>query len=147
MEISHFSFERKNEMANRDFCNQQFTLEKGPVSLYARFLVGATGAPTLQVPGSKGIQSIFRNAVGKYTITFGTVGQAVDTYQQLLGFNYFSVFSTPASVNCFVTQDNSSNLTAPTVVIQFQSAAGTNVELANGEDIRLEFEMRNSTAI
>lgn len=128
-------------MANRYFSQFQYALEKGLVTLFGRFTVGATGAPTLDVSHSKGIKSIVRNGVGNYTITLQ------DSYQFLLGFNYFSIFSTPTSVNAFVTTQAVNNNATPTITLQFQSAAGTNVELANGEDIRFEVELRNSTAL
>jgi hypothetical protein len=127
-------------MANRLFNQFQGTLEKSPVILWMRFTVGATGAPTLDTANSKGIKSITRNGVGNYTVVLQ------DSYQKLLGFNYFSVFSTPAAINAFVTTEAVATNSNPNVVFQFQSAAGTNVELANGEDIRMEFELKNSTA-
>lgn len=122
------------------------TLEKGPVCLFGRFTVGATGAPTLNAAQSKGILSIARTGVGAYTINLG--GPAgVDTYQRLMSMDYVSVFATPASINAYIVQDNSATSASPNIKIQFVSAAGTAVELANGEDIRLELIFSNSTAV
>jgi len=128
-------------MANRNFSQFQLTLEKTPVSLWGRYTVGATGAPTIDIPNSKGIKSIVRNGVGKYTITLQ------DTYIRLLGFNFLSVFATPAAINCFVVSESVGTLAAPTIVVQFQSSAAINVELANGEDIRLQLELKQSSAV
>ncbi|GEM_PF-3789884 len=127
-------------MANRWFNQFGLALEKNCVNLFGRFTVGATGAPTMDTSHSKGIASIVRNAVGKYTITLS------DTYPYLFDFDWISVFATPAAINCFLISQSVSTAGAPTLVIQFQSAAGTNVELANGEDIRFNIVLSNSSA-
>ena len=126
-------------MANRSYSQFRFSLEKMTVDLFCRFLVGATGAPTLQTTDSKGIKSIVRNGVGDYTITLS------DVYRMLLCVEYVAVSATPASINAYIKADNSASAT-PTIRIQFVSAAGTAVELSNGEDIRMEISLRNTTA-
>jgi hypothetical protein len=130
-------------MSNRLMVRNYQTLEKGPVGIFARFTVGATGAPTLVAKNSKGVASITRTGVGAYTLNLGTAATA-DTYQICLAMNYISVYATPASINGYVVQDNSAS---GNIKVQFVSAAGTAVELANGEDIRIEFVFSNSTAL
>lgn len=130
-------------MSNRLMVRNYQTLEKAPVGIFARFTVGATGAPTLVTKNSKGVASVVRTGVGAYTINMGSAATA-DTYQICLGVNYMSVFSSPASINAYVVQDNSAS---GNVKVQFVSAAGAAVELANGEDIRIELVFSNSTAL
>lgn len=122
------------------------TLEKGPVALYLLATIGAVGAPTLNALQSKGILSMARTGVGAYTINFGGAA-GVDTYQHLLNVNHISIGASSTAVSVVVVQDNSANLAAPNIRVQFESAPATPVELGNGELLRMEIVLSNSTAV
>lgn len=127
-------------MANRWMNQYAFSLEKSKCFLYGRFTVGAAGAPTLDAVNSKGVTSITRTGVGKYNVVLN------DNWNRLFLFEFVSVFATPASINAFLISEQVANVSSPSFVVQFQSAAGSAVELASGEDIRFEIILKNSTA-
>lgn len=127
-------------MANRWMNQFAHSLEKSKCFLYGRFTVGATGAPTIDAVNSKGVTSITRTGVGKYSVVLN------DNWNRLFLFEFVSIFSTPASVAAALLSEQVANVASPSFVVQFYSAAGTAVELANGEDIRFEIVLKNSTA-
>ena len=140
-------------MANRNFTEFGRALEKEGVSLYAYAAIGATGAPTLQqwkngafsaapAAGWKGIKSITRNAVGKYTIVLQ------DTYQHVLQVSAtFLGLATAAAPAVALVSDGVGTLGTPNFVIQCQSSGGTGADPANGETMLVEVKLSNSTAI
>ena len=66
-------------MANRNFQNNNYHLERSVVELFADVSIGATGAPTLD--HSMGITSLIRNSEGNYTLNLD------DGYSRLLSFD------------------------------------------------------------
>lgn len=127
---------------NRSFVPRKGSLEKGVSDLFARVTFGATGAPTLDVPKSKGIASIVRNSAGLYTITLS------GPFQRLLAMSATFVLSSgiPASPVYHVVADNSASAT-PTLQIQFEkldTPAAT--DPANGEEVRMNFIFKDSIA-
>jgi hypothetical protein len=131
-----------NRMTVRNFA----TLEKGPVNVFVKFSVGATGAPTLDAANSKGIKTITRTGVGAYTVAFGGAA-GVDTYQRLMGLGFNSIAASTSASGVQIVADNSANKTAPGVNIVFTSAPGVAVEVGNGEVILLDIILSNSTAM
>lgn len=130
-------------MANRQFTNQQYTMEKAVVSVFAKVTFGSSGAPTLVTANSKAVKSIARNSAGDYTVTFGGP-QGVDTYYKLLQINHRFVNTTaPASPSMWLKADSTSS--AGTCEVVFNSA-GTATDPASGEAVLLEFVFGNSSA-
>lgn len=152
-------------MANRNFTNQQYSLVKGRVSLWARVSIGATGAPTLSkwnpatrtytsapttgtgpyAIGCEGIKSIARNDVGVYTITLQ------NTYQRLLAlkatFSNSTGLPTILSVGIWSAATDVTVASAPVVKFSTLSSTGTAADPASGDIMQLEFELQNSAVI
>ena len=104
-------------MANRYMTQFPLTFEKQVKTVFAKVAFNTTGAPVLDVPGSKGVLSFERNGAGDYTITFGSAQAAVggrdqvDTYVRFLEAN--CVFDTealsgsiPSAPIFYVKEDN-----------------------------------------
>jgi hypothetical protein len=149
-------------MASRDFDAVAYQLEKKVVTLFARFSVGSSGAPTVvrsvattDVNGntvsvwnpSKGIASITRVSAGKYTIQFGrpdsVVGAQVDTYNGFLSFNATITNSTLSAVSA-VQVLSDSVASSGQLQVQFISPAGTATDPSSGDVISLEIILKNS---
>lgn len=99
----------------------KYSLEKGVTYLYFNISIGATGAPTLNQPQSKGIASVVRNSAGKYTITLQ------DAYNALLDFSMKEILASGApavAVGPVIRSQAVSTSTAPTIVVQYYDAAG-----------------------
>jgi hypothetical protein len=128
-------------MANRYFNQFRLSLEKQPVDLFMTVTIGATGAPTLVASKSKGISSIVRNSVGKYTITL------MDKYVDLLiaEWSFQNATGISAAPEMGLVSYAVSAAT-PTIVIQFANNAGAATDPANGDEIKLNFTLKNSTA-
>lgn len=141
-------------MANRQFQQFSYRLEKGVVVLYARINIGATGAPTLVTTStsgnpSNGIASVSRSSAGKYVITFGATGSTqtnLDTYQRLL-FAQANVINSTIStvVSTQVSVEAVSTASAPAITIQCLAAAGTEVDPNNGDVLLVKIELKNAT--
>jgi hypothetical protein len=128
-------------MANRSFVRNTSTLEKAPVRLFARVTFGSSGAPTLDKAKSKGVKSISRTSAGLYVITLQ------DSYQRLLNMKHLFLNATaPAAPGMYLVTDATSTNSAPAVTVQF-NAAGTATDPGSGEEVRLTFELSNSTAV
>lgn len=136
-------------MANRYFTQFSWSLEKNPVTLWARVVIGASGAPTLDSTNSKGIKSISRSSAGTYVVTFGNPAPnaATDTYNRLLFANAMFEVSggVPAApVMAVSAQSVSSAGTVTLVFSDVETPAAT--DPASGEVMYLEFKLKNSTA-
>ena len=123
-------------MANRLFNQFSFGLEKMRVSLFLRMTSGAAGAPTLVASDSKGIASVQHIGVGLYRITLQ------DAYQKMLMMSEIRKLSSNAAQMLF-NLDNSPN---KIIEVAFVDSAGAQVELGNGEEVRMSIVLRNSTA-
>lgn len=133
-------------MANRYFNQFNWSLEKNPVTLWARVTIGASGAPTLDATNSKGIKSISRSSAGTYVVTFG-VGNQTDTYNRLLFAKaQFQVSGgiPAAPVMAVSTESVQSAGTVTLVFSDVETPAAT--DPASGEVMYLEFKLKNSTA-
>lgn len=130
-------------MANRSFHRHLGSLEIDVVTLYAKFAVGASGAPTLDTSNSKGVASVTRDSAGQYTLLFS------DYYQRLLWADA-KLFSTSASnpttdgVGFRLEADALS--TAKTCQVQFFALDdGAAADVLDGQVVYMKFELRNST--
>jgi len=124
-------------MANRLFNQFSFGLEKMRVSLFLHMTIGAAGAPTLITDESKGIASVSRIGVGLYRITLQ------DQYNKfLMASNLRKLSSNAAGMLLNLESVASSKI----IEVAFVDAAGAQVELGNGEDVRMSIVLRNSTA-
>jgi len=141
-------------MANRQFQQYSYQLEKGVVTLYARVNIGATGAPTLVTTStsgnpSNGIATITRSSAGKYVITFGAVGSTqtnLDTYQRLLWAQANVIASTISTVvSTQISVESVSSASAPSITIQCLAAAGTAVDPNNGDVLLVKIALKNAT--
>lgn len=134
-------------MANRRYRSQiRFSFHKDPVDIFAHVTFGASGAPTLDSANSLGIVSVTRNSAGNYTFVFGTNSQlALDTYNYLLGArNTFFSVSAPAAPEFRVSASSISVVGVASLTVQY-SAAGTPTDPASGEQVFLDFILRNSS--
>lgn len=123
-------------MANRLFNQFSFGLEKMRVSLFMRMDIGAVGAPTLVAEDSKGIASVDRIGVGLYRITLQ------DPYIKLLMVQELRKLSSNAAGMLLNLDDVQNNI----IEVAFVDSAGAQVELGNGEEVRISIVLRNSTA-
>lgn len=128
-------------MANRYFNQFRLSLEKSVVDLFADITFGGTGAPTLVAANSKGIASVSRTSAGLYVVTLS------DSYvTPLLMLNHRFINATaPAAPGLYITAQAVGTVAAPTVTIQF-NAAGSATDPGSGEEVILQFTLRNSTA-
>lgn len=133
-------------MANRSYHKPMGSLHVGVCTLWAKATIGATGAPTLVAAGSKGVASIVRSDVGKYTLTLS------DSYHALLGATVTLLDDTdsdPTSVGCLhrLFSEAVSNAT-PTLVVQFfASDDGAAADPADGATVYVEIKLRNSSVV
>lgn len=131
-------------MANRLMFRNYMTLEKAPVALFAKVAIGASGAPTLDVPNSIGIKTVTRSAAGKYVVTLG--GPAgVDTYfGGVLSANFICVVSTTSAVTSMNIVTDATPTTG-ILTIQLVSAQGTAADPASGETLLLRIVLSNTS--
>lgn len=125
------------------------SMEKLPVSLYAKCTFGSTGAVTLSAANSKGILSVTRNSTGLYTFVFGTNTKSLDSYYKLLSVKHVFDTSGPAAAPAAPGMYIASNLvaTAASCSIQVQfNAAGSATDPASGEILYINFVLSNSSA-
>ena len=142
-------------MANRQFIQYSYQLEKGVVTLYARINIGATGAPTLVTTTtnsgnpSNGIATVTRSSAGKYVITFGNVGSTqtnLDTYQRLLWAQANVIASTISTVvSTQISVESVTTASAPSITIQCLAAAGTAVDPNNTDVLLVKIALKNAT--
>lgn len=137
-------------MANRNFTQFSFTMERQVVSLYAHVTFGASGAPTLDTANSKGVVSVARNSAGKFTFVFGTQTGMLDVYNKLLCVKHVFDASgnsgtAPAAPGMFMLANNVATFGTCSIQLEF-NAAGTSTDPASGEGVYIEFVMKNSTA-
>ena len=130
-------------MANRQFQQFQYSLEKAVVTLFANVTIGAAGAPTIVAKQNKGIASVVRNSAGNYTVNLQ------DRYQYLLFMDSCINLNSGApsagtNVTMLVRADNSASAT-PNIQVEFVNAAGTAVDLAAGCTLLLSPQLKNST--
>lgn len=105
--------------------------------------------PILDASKSKGVKSFTRTSTGIYVATFGTGAptSVVDVYPRVLDVDYmaYAATGTPAAPYMFVVSQAVSS--AGTVTIKFLAADGTTLtDPACGEEIWLEFNLKNTTA-
>jgi len=133
-------------MANR-YTNQfRASLEKRVSSIFMHVSFGAAGAPTLDVPNSKGVVSITRNSAGLYTIVFGTNAQMKDTYVKFLSMShsFLEAAGSPAR-EMVLRANNISNNSLCNLQIEMQ-VAGVATDPDNGSQVYMEFVFGDSTA-
>lgn len=129
-------------MANRYFNQFRLSLEKQVVDIFADVTFGGTGAPTLVTANSKGVASIARNNTGLYTITLS------DSYVGLLMVDFMFIKNSatgPAAYGMYVVSQAVGTVATPTVVVQF-SAGTTATDPGSGDEVLLQFTLKNSTA-
>lgn len=134
-------------MANR-YTNQfRAQLEKRCNSIFMHVSFGAAGAPTLDVPNSKGIVSITRNSAGLYTVVFGTNSKSLDAYVKLLCINkIFFEASGTSDRQTVLRANNISNNNLASLQIEFDNPNGTASDPDNGSQVYMEFIFGDSTA-
>lgn len=130
-------------MANRQFQQFSFGLEKIPVSLYMKAAIGTSGAITIDVANSKGVKSVVLGTTGKYTVTLQ------DPYVKLISLdavvsNATGISASP-TVGIVTSGTNVNTVTGGTIVVQF-SAAGSATNMASGDTLLMNFVLGNSTA-
>lgn len=128
-------------MADRMFHPLAGALEQKTVHLYGTITIGSTGA--VSASSGKGIASIVRSDVGKYTITLS------DAYNSLLWADAVVLDDTdsdPVSVGIVARLFSQAVSSAKTVVIQFYDFTdGSPADPADGALVMLKFELKNSS--
>lgn len=130
-------------MANRYFNQFRLSLEKQVVDLFADVTFGGTGAPTLVASGSKGVASISRTSAGLYVVTLS------DSYVGLLMVNHRFIKNSatiPAAPLMYVVSQAVGTVAAPTITMQFDAVAGTAADPDSGDEVLLQFTLKNSSA-
>lgn len=130
-------------MGNRNFSQNQMTLERDTVRLFAQILVGASGAVTNAQGG--GIASITKESTaGQYSIVLQ------DKYSRLLAMNAIVLDSSASAVATIQTLETAA--TAQTAVttkvaltIQCLDFAGAAVNPASGATVMIELVLRNTS--
>jgi hypothetical protein len=126
-------------MANRDMVNQSFSFEKMRKVVTGRISFGATGAPTLDGPSSKGVLGVTRNSAGNYTVQFGVSVNAinyVDYYIRMLAIEWvpdvsYIAGAAPAAVGQ-VALVRSDLLSGASLTPPVQAALGTSTSGGTG---------------
>ena len=141
-------------MANKQFQQYSYQMEKGLVRLYARVNIGATGAPTLVATSSSGnpsngIATVTRSSAGKYVFTFGSTSSTqtnLDTYQRILMVSANVLNSTISTVvSTQISVEAVTTASAPAVTVQCLAAAGSAVDPNSGDVLLVEFVLKNAT--
>jgi len=127
--------------ANRNF-NRKQALDKEIKELYVNVAIGASGAPTLDAAQSLGVASVTRVSTGRYSILLQ------DSYPAFRHITECRQLASgaPGAVGGMVIRSVAVTSSTPTVVIEFVDGAGAAVELVSGTVLRLEINLKNSTA-
>ena len=126
---------------NRLYTQFRLSLEKRMIDIYAQFSVGATGAPTLNAPLSKGVASVARVSAGLYDVTLA------DPYVALMGVlpTITLASGAPAAVGGMVVRSYSIASGRAVIRVLFVDGAGAAVELNNGAVVNLKFELKGTS--
>jgi hypothetical protein len=124
-------------MASSLFFKDGGAKEVGIVHLFMRADIGATGAPTIDTAGSKGIASITRNDTGDYTIALS------ERYTSLLACHVMMLEADDTDITFqIISQDVSG--TSPNVKIGAHAAA-TPADPPSGSDLYVHIILKNSS--
>lgn len=130
-------------MANRSFCEWALSLEKRPVSLFCKLVVGAAGAVSSYQ--GLGLSSITKESGdGLYSITLS------DQYQALFGINVVGVLGSAVSfAGCYIKETPTSLQTDfkadKTFKVEFLDFAGAAVNPASGTEILFQVYLASSS--
>lgn len=130
-------------MAGRNFKQFTSTLDVGVVKLFALVTIGSAGAPTLT--SGSGFKSVALSDTNLYTLTFGTVSGATDTYPALLGFSVVQggTNTTLAGQNVYLVDVTTTDGTI-TFRTRDQDDFGASVP-ESGRTLWIEVTLRNSS--
>jgi len=122
-------------MANRTFNDAQ-SLEKEIKALFIKISIGASGAPTLVVPGSLGAASISRTSAGLYRLTL------TDAFPYLMGFEGKLLASAAEDIHFQLKAET----VATTKLIDFYTLTGaTATDPASGDILYLKIDLKNTS--
>ena len=124
-------------MANRQFQQFRYSMEKAVVDLYAKVSIAAAGAPTIST--AKGIASISRLSAGKYSVVLQD-----NYYRLLMAQGMCLVAGIPASPTFSVFSES---VASGSLIVQFSDAAGAAADPGNGEIMYLQITLSNSGAL
>lgn len=126
-------------MANTYGYSNSFTKEAAVWKLFGKVAIGASGAPTLNAPQSKGIASISRSSAGVYVITLSEV------WNRLLGVDLtYVVASGLAAAPNFAIKAQTIDSAGKTITVEF-STGGAATDPDNGATLLLEVTLKNSS--
>lgn len=129
-------------MANGLMNQFSYSYEKNKTVIFGRVTIGASGAPTLDLPNSKGIASVVLNGTaGNYTITLK------ERFYRFFGLDarFLVASGLPASATVAVVSQ-AVNASTPTIVIQC-STGGVATNPASGEEMDLVIYLKNTSAL
>lgn len=116
----------------------RYSFERDMVEMYLKVSFAAAGAPT--IVNGKGIQSIVRNSAGNYTILL------VKNYNLLLDADHMQISSAaPAATEMRVISEQVNNVSSPSLIVQFSTAAGAATDPASGEVAMIRLACRNAS--
>lgn len=127
-------------MANRRLFQFRYSYERDLVDIYARVVIGASGAVTSY--SGKGIASVVKEATaGQYTINLQ------DNFNLLMDVSLMSQNASGISLAPIVgiLADNISSSTAPGVTIQMATEAGVAGNPASGDVLLIKISARNAS--
>lgn len=127
--------------ANRNF-NRKQALDKEIKELYVNVAIGASGAPTLDAAQSLGVASVSRVSAGRYSIR---LQDSYPAFRHLTEVRQLAS-GAPSAVGGVVIRSVDVTSSTPTIVIEYVDGAGAPVELVSGTVLRLEINLKNSTA-
>lgn len=124
-------------MASGLFYQSHYAKEINIVDIFAKVAIGATGAPTLDVAGSKGVTSVTRNATGDYTFLLA------DRYPSLLSVQAQIMDAADVDLTWQIISE-AVDSTAPTVKIGWHAAA-TPTDPSSGTTMFVRITLKNSS--
>lgn len=124
-------------MASSYFHRNHRSKEVDVTELFLRADIGASGAPTIDTAGSKGIASISRTDTGDYTITLS------EPYPSLLMVDVMMLEADATDLTFQVAAQAVSNST-PTVQLTCKAAA-TPADPPDGSDLYVRLTLKNSS--
>ena len=122
-------------MANRNFHRMQ-SLSRETKVLFAKVAIGATGAATLDVNNSMGVNSFDRDTAGVYDIVLD------DKYNALLHVSVIMVEATAEDLTFQVESEDVDG--AKTIKLQCKAAA-VETDPSSGSVLLVKIEVKNSS--
>ncbi len=140
-------------MANREFQQFRWSLEKNVVDIYAYVTFGSAGACTLSTSAtksSKGVVSVTHGSTGVYTFVFGTNAQSLDTYYKLLDvdimWDCITDGDAPVAPLFYLSGNSIATVGTASIALTLTNSTGTATDPEDTEGAYFHFTFGNSSA-